>query len=389
MDSVVIIDAKRTAIGKFRGEFADVSAVELGTQLVKKLLKMNKVDPKSVDQFIFGNVYQAGAGQNPARQIAINSGAAVESTAMTLNQVCGSGMKAVHEATNALLLGDADIIVAGGIESMSNAAFYAKRVGKLEASDEQGDTLFRDGLWDAFNNKHMGITAENVAQKYAVTRQQQDQFAFASQQKAANSIDKLQNEIIPIEVNGEEITKDESIRANTTLEKMETLKPAFEEGGTVTAGNSSPLNDGAAALIMMTKTKAEELGLDYVAEITGYTEVGVNPNFMGYAPYYAIKKYIDKYDTDLDNVDLFEINEAFASQAVAVTRDLNLPADKVNIHGGAIAIGHPLGATGAKLIVSLINALQSTDQKTGIASICIGGGMGMALGIKLSSTTRH
>jgi len=384
MDSVVIIDAKRTAIGKFRGEFADVSAVELGTQLVKKLLKANKIDPKSVDQFIFGNVYQAGAGQNPARQIAINSGAAVESTAMTLNQVCGSGMKAVHEATNALLLGDADVIVAGGMESMSNAAFYAKRVGKLEASDEQGDTLFRDGLWDAFNNKHMGITAENVAQKYAVTRQQQDQFAFASQQKAAASIDKLEKEIIPVEVNGEQITKDESIRANTTLEKMATLKPAFEEGGSVTAGNSSPLNDGAAALIMMTKTKAAELGLKYVAEITGYTEVGINPNFMGYAPYYAINKYADKYDTDLDKVDLFEINEAFASQAVAVTRDLNLPADKVNIHGGAIAIGHPLGATGAKLIVSLINALQSTDNKTGIASICIGGGMGMALGIKLS-----
>ncbi|WP_125587835.1 thiolase family protein [Companilactobacillus jidongensis] len=384
MDSVVIIDAKRTAIGKFRGEFTDVSAVELGTQLVKKLLKANKIDPQSVDQFIFGNVYQAGAGQNPARQIAINSGAAVESTAMTLNQVCGSGMKAVHEATNALLLGDADIIVAGGMESMSNAAFYAKRVGKLEASDDQGDTLFRDGLWDAFNDKHMGITAENVAQKYAVTRQQQDQFAFASQQKAAASIDKLENEIIPIEVNGEQITKDESIRANATLEKMATLNPAFEEGGTVTAGNSSPLNDGAAALIMMTKTKAEELGLKYVAEIVGYTEVGVNPNFMGYAPYYAINKYADKYNTDLDKIDLFEINEAFASQAVAVTRDLNLPADKVNIHGGAIAIGHPLGATGAKLIVSLINALQSTDKKTGIASICIGGGMGMALGIKLS-----
>ncbi|WP_125569070.1 thiolase family protein [Companilactobacillus insicii] len=384
MDSIVIIDAKRTAIGKFRGEFADVSAVELGTQLVKKLFKMNKIDPKSVDQFIFGNVYQAGAGQNPARQIAINSGASVESTAMTLNQVCGSGMKAVHEATNALLLGDADIIVAGGIESMSNAAFYANRVGKLEASDQQGDTLFRDGLWDAFNNKHMGITAENVAQKYAVTRQQQDQFAFASQQKAAESIDKLKDEIVPIEVNGEEITKDESIRANTTLEKMATLKPAFEEGGTVTAGNSSPLNDGAAALIMMTKTKADELGLSYLAEITGYTEVGINPNFMGYAPYYAINKYADKYNIELDDVDLFEINEAFASQAVAVTRDLNLPANKVNIHGGAIAIGHPLGATGAKLIVSLINALHSADKKTGIASICIGGGMGMALGIKLS-----
>ncbi|WP_125760414.1 thiolase family protein [Companilactobacillus hulinensis] len=384
MNPVVIIDAKRTAIGKFRGEFADLSAVELGTQLVKKLLKKNNIDPKIVDQFIFGNVYQAGAGQNPARQVAINSGAAVESTAMTINQVCGSGMKAVHEATNALLLGDAEIIVAGGIESMSNAPFYAKRVGKLEASDKKGDTLFRDGLWDAFNNNHMGITAENVAQKYAVTRQQQDQFAYASQQKAAASVDKLAQEIIPIDVDGEKIVKDESIRANTTLEKMANLKPAFEENGTVTAGNSSPLNDGAAALIMMTKDKADSLGLDYIAEITGYTEVGINPNFMGYAPYYAIKKYSEKYKTDLNDIDLYEINEAFASQAFAVTRDLNLPANKINIYGGGIALGHPLGATGARLIVSLINALQNTEQTTGIASLCIGGGMGMALGIKLS-----
>lgn len=384
MNPVVIIDAKRTAIGKFRGEFADVSAVELGTQLVKKLLKKNNVDPKLVDQFIFGNVYQAGAGQNPARQVAINSGGSVESTAMTINQVCGSGMKAIHEATNALLLGDAKVIVAGGIESMSNAPFYAKRVGKLEASENKGDTLFRDGLWDAFNNEHMGVTAENVAQKYAVTRQQQDQFAFASQQKAASSIDKLSQEIIPIDVDGQEITKDESIRANTTLKKMAELNPAFEEGGSVTAGNSSPLNDGAAALIMMTKSMADELGLDYIAEITGYTEVGINPSFMGYAPYYAIKKYAEKFETDLDDVDLFEINEAFASQAVAVTRDLNLPAKKVNIYGGGIALGHPLGATGARLIVSLINALQNTNQQTGIASLCIGGGMGMALGIKLS-----
>ncbi|APX72166.1 thiolase family protein [Companilactobacillus allii] len=383
MNPVVIIDAKRTAIGKFRGEFADVSAVELGTQLVKKMLKKNKIDPKSVDQFIFGNVYQAGAGQNPARQVALNALGSVESTAMTINQVCGSGLKAIHEATNALLLGDAEIIVAGGIESMSNAPFYAKRVGKLEASENKGDTLFRDGLWDAFNNQHMGITAENVAQKYAVTRQQQDQFAYASQQKAASSIDELSKEIIPIDVDGEEITKDESIRPNTTLKKMSELKPAFEENGTVTAGNSSPLNDGAAALIMMRKDLADSLGLDYIAEITGYTEVGINPNFMGYAPYFAIKKYAEKFKVDLDDIDLYEINEAFASQAFAVTRDLNLPAKKVNIYGGGIALGHPLGATGARLIVSLINALQNTNQQTGIASLCIGGGMGMALGIKL------
>lgn len=384
MDSVVIIDAKRTAIGKFRGQFADLSSVELGTQLVKQLLTNNKIDPEDVDQFIFGNVYQAGMGQNIARQISLNVGGSVKSTAMTVNQVCGSGMKAVHDATNALLLNDADIIVCGGVESMSNAPFYAKRVGKLEASDEQGDTLFRDGLVDAFGNYPMGITAENVAEQYHVTRQEQDEFALNSQKRAAAATEKISDEILPITVNDAQIVQDQSIRPESTLETMGSLKPAFKENGTVTAGNSSPLNDGAAAMILMRKETAEKLNLSYIAELTGYVEAGIDPSLMGYAPYYAINKYYDKYQVNQDEIDFFEINEAFASQSVAVARDLQIPDDKLNIYGGAIAIGHPLGATGARLIVSLINILQHENKQTGIASLCIGSGMGMALGLKLS-----
>ncbi|KRK65162.1 Acetyl-CoA acetyltransferase [Companilactobacillus tucceti DSM 20183] len=384
MDSIVIIDAKRTAIGKFRGQFANLSAVDLGTQLVKQLLEKNQIDPQTIDQFIFGNVYQAGSGQNVARQIALNSGAKVESTAMTVNQVCGSGMKAVHAAANALLLGEAEIVVAGGVESMSNAAFYAKRVGKLDADEKLGDTLFQDGLNDAFSHQPMGMTAENVAQKYAVTRQVQDEYSLNSHKRAVAAKENLSKEILPIEVDGQKITTDQSVRADTTLEKMSKLKPAFEENGTVTAGNSSPLNDGAAALIMMKKTKAEELGLNYLAEITGYTEMGIDPNYMGYAPYYAINKYQDKFNVDINDFDLIEINEAFAAPTIAVARDLNISGDKLNIYGGAIALGHPLGATGARMIVTLLNSLSNENKTTGLASLCIGGGMGMAMGVKLS-----
>jgi acetyl-CoA C-acetyltransferase len=384
MDSVVIIDAKRTAIGKFRGQFAEKTSVELGTELVKQLLTNNKINPEDVDQFIFGNVYQAGMGQNIARQIGINVGGRVQSTAMTVNQVCGSGMKAVHDATNALLLHDADIIVAGGAESMSNAPFYSKRVGKLEASDEQGDTLFRDGLVDAFGDYPMGVTAENVAKQFNVTRQMQDEFALRSQKNAFAAADKIADEILPIQVEGQDVVVDQSVRGESTLETMGNLKPAFEEDGTVTAANSSPLNDGAAALILMRKETAEEMGIDYIAELTGYVEEGIDPSIMGYAPYYAIKKYYEKYDVTADDIDFYEINEAFASQSVAVARDLEIPDEKLNIYGGAIAIGHPLGATGARLIVSLINILQKENKHTGIASLCIGGGMGMALGLKLS-----
>ncbi|AYE38883.1 thiolase family protein [Companilactobacillus zhachilii] len=383
MDPIVIIDAKRTAIGKFRGQFADLTAVELGTQLVTKLLDQNKIDPKMVDQFIFGNVYQTGMGQNTARQIELNSGGRVDATAMTVNQVCGSGMKAVYEAISAITMGNAEIVVAGGVESMSNAPFYAPRTGKMEVSPKLSDTLFNDGLNDAFNHLPMGITAENVAKKYHVTREQQDKFAFDSHQKAHNAATKLAQEIIPIEVNGEKVTTDQSIRPSTTLEQMGQLRTVFDKKGTVTAGNSSPINDGAAAVILMRESRAKELGLKYVAEITGYTEIGIDPNYMGYAPYYAIKKYFDRYKTSVEDFDLFEVNEAFAAQAVAVSRDLELPADKLNIYGGAIALGHPLGATGARMIATLINSMQQEGKTTGLASLCIGGGMGMAMGVKL------
>ncbi len=384
MDPIVIIDAKRTAIGKFRGQFADLTAVQLGTQLVSKLLKKNHLDPKLVDQFIFGNVYQTGMGQNTARQIELNAGGRVDATAMTINQVCGSGMKAIYEGISAITMGNADIVVSGGVESMSNAPFYAPRTGKMEVSPKLSDALFNDGLNDAFSHLPMGLTAENVAKKFHITREQQDEFAFQSHQKAHKAEDKLAREIIPIEVNGEEITMDQSIRPTTTLEQMGNLRTVFDKKGTVTAGNSSPINDGAAALILMRASRAKELGLDYVAQITGYTEVGIDPNYMGYAPYYAIKKYFKRYQTDLADYDLFEVNEAFAAQAVAVGRDLEIPTDKLNIYGGAIALGHPLGATGTRMIATLINSLQQENKTTGLASLCIGGGMGMAMGVELN-----
>jgi len=383
MDPIVIIDAKRTAIGKFRGQYADLTAVQLGTKLVKELLSNNQVDPKIVDQFIFGNVIQAGEGENISRQIGLNVGGRLESTAMTVNQVCGSGMKAIYEAISAITMGNAEIVVAGGVENMSNAPFYAPRTGKMEVSEKLSDTLFNDGLNDAFNNLPMGTTGENVAKKYHVTRQQQDEFSYQSHQKASKAQAKLAKEILPIEVNGEQITTDQSIRPGTSLEQMGQLRTVFDKHGTVTAGNSSPINDGAAALILMRQSRADELGLKYVAEITGYTEVGTDPNYMGYAPFYAVNKFFDRYKTGLADYDLFEVNEAFASQAVAVSRDLKIPADKLNIYGGAIALGHPLGATGVRMIVTLINSLQQEGKKTGLASLCIGGGMGMAMGIKL------
>lgn len=384
MDPIVIIDAKRTAIGKFRGQFADMTAVQLGTQLVSKLLKKNHLDPKLVDQFIFGNVYQTGMGQNTARQIELNAGGRVDATAMTINQVCGSGMKAIYEGVSAITMGNADIVVSGGVESMSNAPFYAPRTGKMEVSPKLSDALFNDGLNDAFNHLPMGLTAENVAKKFHVTREQQDEFAYQSHQRAFKAQAKLAKEIIPVEVNGEEITTDQSIRPTTTLEQMGNLRTVFDKKGTVTAGNSSPINDGAAALILMRASRAKELGLDYVAQITGYTEVGIDPNYMGYAPYYAIKKYFKRYQTNLADYDLFEVNEAFAAQAVAVGRDLEIPTDKLNIYGGAIALGHPLGATGTRMIATLINSLQQENKTTGLASLCIGGGMGMAMGVKLN-----
>lgn len=377
MDSIVIVDAKRTPIGKFFGSLSEYSAVELGSSLVKKMLENNKIDKADINQVILGNVLPTGNGQNIARQVALNAGLNNSSTAMTINQVCGSGLKSIRLGQFALQAGDAKVVIVGGVESMSNAPFYNKRTGKMEHDDSNQDSLFNDGLIDAFNKLAMGNTAENVAEKYHISRQAQDEFAYNSQMKASQA--DFSNEIIPIN----DLTVDEAIRSNTTLEKLATLKTTFKEDGTVTAGNSSPLNDGAAALIMTTKKYAEDHDIDYLAEIDNYFECGVDPDYMGYAPHDAIEGLMKRSQTEIDDYDLFELNEAFAAQSVAVVQSLGIDNDKVNIKGGALAVGHPLGASGARIVTTLINNLNDNKQKRGIASLCIGGGMGIALSIKM------
>ncbi|GKQ43113.1 hypothetical protein RD055328_10360 [Companilactobacillus sp. RD055328] len=377
MDSIVIVDAKRTPIGKFFGSLSKYSSVDLATKLVTKMLETNKINKNDINQVIMGNVLPTGNGQNIARQVALNSGLNQSSTAMTINQVCGSGLKAIRLGQFALQAGDAKVVIVGGTESMSNAPYFNRRTGKLEHDDSNEDSLFTDGLNDAFSHSAMGITAENVASKYQISRQAQDQFAYSSHQKASKA--DFSNEIIPIDG----LTEDESIRPGTTIDKLATLKTTFKEDGTVTAGNSSPLNDGASALILTTKKYADEHGLEYLAEIDEYFECGVDPNYMGYAPYDAISGLINRSDSNINDYDLFEINEAFASQSVAVVENLGISNDKVNIKGGALALGHPLGASGARIVTTLINNLKDENKKRGIASLCIGGGMGIALSIKL------
>lgn len=391
MEEIVIIDALRTPIGKIGGNLASFSAVELGTIVTKELIQRNNVDPNLIDQVIFGNVLQAGNGQNVARQIQINSNIPVNKTASTINQVCGSGLKAIQLARMNLLLGEANLIIAGGTESMTNAPYINRnqRLGNKYGKFTIEDSLETDGLIDAFSGQPMGVTAENVAQQYQVTRSQQDNFALNSHQKANSATlqNQFKDEIIPITIkskHGESvIDTDETIRPDTSLEKLANLKTIFKANGTVTPGNSAPLNDGASAMIMTTKSFAEEHGLIPIATLGSYVETGIDPSIMGYAPYYAINQLLDKIDQPLANFDLFEINEAFASQSVAVTRDLKIPENKVNIHGGAIALGHPLGASGARIVTTLIHNLKQTNQHTGIAALCIGGGMGMALNLEI------
>lgn len=390
MEEIVIIDALRTPIGKLTGALSSLSAVELGTIVTKELIKRNHLDEQTIDQVIFGNVLQAGSGQNVARQIQINSGIPNTKTAMTINQVCGSGLKAIKLAHDALKLNDAKLIIAGGTESMTNAPYLNRqmRAGNKFGSLTMEDSLEIDGLIDAFSNEPMGITAENVADKYQITRTMQDEFAVESHQKArlATEQGNFKDEIIPISITNKKQTTivetDESIRFDSTIEKLSRLKSAFKMDGLVTAGNSAPINDGAAALIMTTKAYADELGLKPIAKINDYVEVGTDPALMGYAPYYAINQLLDKIKQPLESIDLFEINEAFAAQAVAVARDLKIPADKLNIGGGALALGHPLGASGARIVTTLIHNLIRTNQTQGVAAICIGGGMGMALKIE-------
>ena len=391
-NDIVIISATRTAIGKFGGQFSSISAVELGTAAAKSAIQKGNIDPTLIDTVIFGQVLQAGLGQNPARQVALNSGLSHTSTALTVNEVCGSGLKSILLAAQAIRLGDAKIVLAGGMENMSLAPhLLPNRFATKNGNCTMIDALFHDGLTDAFSNEAMGITAENLVEKYGFTREQLDEFAAQSQQKAYQTQQNgaFDKEITPIESPNKKtkqmviIDKDESIRPETTVESLNALRPVFKTDGVVTAGNSSGINDGAAALILTTREVANTLNLPILATLTGYAEAGVDPSIMGIGPVPAIEKLIQRTHIPLDRVDLFELNEAFAAQSLAVIKDLKINPEKVNVHGGAIALGHPIGASGARIVVTLIHALQQRQLQTGIASLCVGGGMGVALSLKI------
>lgn len=384
MKEVVIVSAVRTPLGRFGGSLKDISAVELGKIVVEDALKRADIETSDIQQVIFGNVLQAGLGQNPARQIAIHAGIPFEVPAMTINEVCGSGLKAVMLGRQAIQLGEAEVVVVGGTENMSQAPFLMEnhRFGHKFGNDQVVDSMINDGLSDAFGQYHMGITAENVAEQFQVSRKEQDAFAYHSQMKAKQAEEQgfFQEEIVPVLLkNGTLMEKDETIRYDTSMEKLERLKPAFKKDGTVTAGNASGINDGASALVLMSKERAEAKGIPYLATIKATAEIGIDPAIMGYAPYYAVKEAVKKSDYSLSEIDLFQLNEAFASQSVAVVKDLKIDPARTNIYGGAIALGHPIGASGARVLTTLLYELKQTKQQTGVASLCIGGGLGVAM----------
>ncbi|WP_225047639.1 acetyl-CoA C-acyltransferase [Lacticaseibacillus kribbianus] len=390
MTEVVILSAARTPIGRLGGSLAGVSAVELGTVAAKAAIARSGLAASELDQAVFGNVLQANSGQNVARQIALGSGMGTASTAMTVNEVCGSGLKAVRLGQSAILLGDAEAVLVGGTESMSQAPFYAPdlRFGHKFGGVSFVDGLQRDGLTDAFTGQPMGITAENVAAQFGISREAQDAFALASHQKAvaAQAAGDFAAEIAPVTVPTRRgpvvVDTDEAPRPDTSAAKLAALKPAYQAGGTVTAGNASGINDGAAALVLMDKAAAERRGLPYLATIAGYSEGGIDPNFMGYAPKRVIEKLLAKTGSKMTDIDLFEINEAFAAQSLAVAQELALPAAKLNVAGGAIALGHPLGASGARVLMTLLAAMARRDVTEGIAALCVGGGIGVAMQVR-------
>jgi acetyl-CoA C-acetyltransferase len=390
---VVIVSAVRTAIGSFNGSLKDVSAPELGAAAIKGALEKAGLKPEQIDEVILGNVLQAGLGQNPARQAALKAGLPVSVSAMTINKVCGSGLKAVHLAAQAIVAGDADIVVAGGIENMSQAPYILKnaRNGFKMGDQKLIDTMTSDGLTCVFNDYHMGVTAENLCDKYELTREEQDEFAAASQEKAVNAIEagRFKDEIIPIEIpqrKGEPIIfdTDEYPKKGTTAEKLAKLRPAFKKDGSVTAGNASGINDGAAILIVMSKKKADELGIKPLVTIKGNASAGVDPSIMGIGPVQAVKKALEKAAVSMEELELIEANEAFAAQSLAVDRELQFNKDILNVNGGAIALGHPIGASGARILVTLIHEMQKRQAKKGLATLCIGGGQGVATVVELA-----
>jgi len=391
MEDAVIVSAVRTPVGSFGGQFKDVPATELGAQAINAARLRAQVAPDEIDEVVLGCVLTAGLGQNPARQAAMLAGIPKEAPATTVNMVCGSGLKAVTLASQMIRAGDAEIVVAGGMENMSRAPYLspATRFGARMGDTTFVDSMIRDGLWDVFGDVHMGITAENVADQFGISRNEQDAFAAASQQKAGRALDDgvFDAEIVAIEVPSKEgptlVTTDEHPRPATTVEKLGRLRPAFRrDGGTVTAGNASGLNDGAAALVLMSARKAAELGLEPLAVVEGHASVGVEPSIMGIGPVPAVRRALERAGLQLADVDVFELNEAFAAQALAVQKELGVDPSRVNPHGGAIALGHPIGASGGRILVTLLHELKRTHATRGVAALCVGGGQGQAIVVR-------
>ena len=390
MKPVVIVAAKRTAIGKFGGSLAKIAAPDLGAVVLRALLEQTGVAGEAIDEVILGQVLTAGAGQNPARQTVIKAGLPNSVSAMTINKVCGSGLKAVMLGAQAIACGDADIIIAGGQENMSASAHVLpnSREGFRMGNASLVDSMIKDGLWDAFNDYHMGITAENVAKQFNISREMQDAFALASQQKAISAQDagKFVDEIVPVQIpqrKGEPVVfdADEYINRKTNAESLAGLRPAFDKAGSVTAGNASGINDGAAMVMLMSADKARELNLTPLATIQSYASAAIDPAIMGMGPVNASRKALSKAGWSADELDLMEINEAFAAQATAVNQEMQWDTSKINVNGGAIALGHPIGASGCRILVSLLHEMQKRDAKKGLAALCIGGGMGVALAV--------
>lgn len=391
MKDVVIVGAARTPIGCFQGALASRSAVELGSLVVEALLARTGVSAQEVDEVIMGQVLTAGAGQNPARQTALNGGLPSAVSAITINDVCGSGLKALHLATQAIQCGEADVVIAGGQENMSRAPHVLtdSRTGARLGNSQLIDSLVHDGLWDAFNDYHMGVTAENLAREYGISRELQDAWALSSQQKARAAIDsgRFREEIVPVAVEPARgstglVDTDEQPRTDASAEKLARLRPAFETAGSVTAGNASSINDGAAAVLMMSEAKAAALGLPILARIRAFASVGVDPALMGIAPVFATRRCLERAGWQLDELDLIEANEAFAAQALSVGKMLEWDERRVNVNGGAIALGHPIGASGCRILVSLVHEMIKRYARKGLATLCIGGGQGVALAIE-------
>lgn len=390
MEDVVIVAAGRTPVGKFGGSLAKIPAAELGALVIRQLLAKTGIDPAAVSEVILGQVLTAGVGQNPARQAALKGGLPDMVPAYTINKVCGSGLKATHLATQAIRCGDAQIVIAGGQENMSASPHVLpnSRDGFRMGDAKLVDTMIVDGLWDVYNQYHMGVTAENVARKYDISRAEQDEFALQSQLKAEAAIKegRFKDEIIPVEIPSKKgavvFDTDEYPKHGSTLEALSSLRPAFNKEGTVTAGNASGINDGAAAVIMMSASKARELGLTPLARIKAYSSAGLDPSIMGMGPVSASRLCLQKAGWTHEDVDLMEINEAFAAQAIAVNKEMGWDTSKINVNGGAIALGHPIGASGARVLVTLLHEMARRDAKRGLASLCIGGGMGVALAVE-------